>query len=391
MLILGGRHLPSGGGGKDRLQLARAEAAKSQRHVFPAPRSPQGASPDLLFGLWTLQEGGDVMEPRRVCAPAPQGWGADRGGWRAQPIGAGRAEGLCDTDRRDPAGIGERAGASRDRVRHLSGDRGPCKPSPTMALPPLFHTLQHPAWETGLQTWRKVLDPSPEPRSHMRWRKRAGARLEDPRALWEPRWWSWCWGLPAQGAPSTSGPCRMVSSCFGKPRRNTSPSPASRRPQTSACRLGQRGGVWGVGRGRQATAGARVSGTGSQIQRVWATAAAAGPSSSRKPPTQQESSHHDNRKVIAEAESSSPAWSPRRPPAVTIPRGACCGQAQGHIRNSCPGRPTTGAKTDAWPQSQPGLRLWVPRGWDSGERPGSEAPCPPPPPCLPASQAPDPF
>lgn len=138
----------------------------------------------------------------------------------------------------------------------------------------------------------------------------------------------------------------MVSSCFGKPRRNTSPSPASRRPQTSACRPGQRGGVWGVGRGRQATAGARVSGTGSQIQRVWATAAAAGPSSSRKPPTQQESSHHDNRKVVAEAESSSPAWSPCRPPAVTIPRGACCGQAQGHIRNSCPGRPTTGAKTD---------------------------------------------
>lgn len=29
MLILGGRHLPSGGGGKDHLQLARAEAAKS--------------------------------------------------------------------------------------------------------------------------------------------------------------------------------------------------------------------------------------------------------------------------------------------------------------------------------------------------------------------------
>lgn len=129
--------LASGGGGKDRLQLARAEAAKSQRHVFPAPRSPQGASPDLLFGLWTLWEGGYVMEPRRACAPAPQGWGADRrGGWRAQPIRAGRAEGLCDTDRRDPAGIGERAGASRDRVRHLSGDRGPCKPSPTMALPP---------------------------------------------------------------------------------------------------------------------------------------------------------------------------------------------------------------------------------------------------------------
>lgn len=268
MLIPGGRHLPSGGGGKDRLQLACAEAAKSQRHVFPAPRSPQGTSLDLLFGLWTLREGGYVMEPRWACAPPRRVGGQTEGvgGGHRAPIRAGRAEGLCDTDRRDPAGIGERAGASRDRVGHLSGDRGPCKPSPTIALPPLFHTLQHPTWETGLQTWRKVLDPSPEPRGHMRWRKRAGARLEDPRALWEPKRRSGCWGLPAQGAPSTSGPCRMVSSCFGKPRRNTSPSPASRRPQTSAGRPGQRGGVWGVGQGRQAAEGAGRLGPGCQGQ-----------------------------------------------------------------------------------------------------------------------------